>query len=540
MTKSILLVLALSEFEVIGWLERTVKGISHQKAYVAPLHLATIAALTPADRYTVQIWDEAVQGSAETLLDAGYDLVGITGYSTELERGLLIADAFRARGIPVVLGGAGITADPEAGRGRADAIFIGEAEETWPKFLADFEAGCIAETYKSATRLDMALSPLPCWDSIAHLMAGSYKSASVQTNRGCPHDCEFCDVWIQFGRDIRCKPVHRIMDEIAALERIGMTRVLFATDNFIGNQKHAKEVLRALGPLNNSFRQPLAFTAEVTMLVARDAEMLRLMAEAHFTGVFIGIESTSLESLRETRKRQNMRGNLVEQIRRIQSYGMAVVGSMIVGFDSDEAEVFDTQLQFLQDACIPVPRLNVLRAYAGTDLYTRLAREGRLIDLRRTFPDDPLSGMPMRSNVIFQRMSRAEVYAGYLRLMEGVWNWENFRARVIGFIDNLTNLPERPADERLTRIGESLRGVMHGIPGADVAIIDDIYDYTRRQMPSRLWNVATLVMMQCFEAARLPAARAALGRQIELEHRLEQAPELLTLQSGPVEALAVA
>jgi radical SAM superfamily enzyme YgiQ (UPF0313 family) len=538
--KSILLVLAQSDFEVVGWLERTVKGVAHQKAYVAPLHLATIAAMTPPDRYRVQIWDEAVQGSAEDLLDAGYDLVGITGYSTELERGLVIADAFRARGIPVVIGGAGITADPEAGRGRADAIFLGEAEQTWPQFLADFEAGCIAKTYKATARTDMALSPLPRWDSIAHLMAESYKSGSVQTNRGCPHDCEFCDVWIQFGRDIRTKPVHRIMEEIKNFEQLGMRRILFATDNFIGNQKHAKEVLRALVELNNSFRQPIAFTAEVTLLVARDEEMLRLMAESHFTGVFIGIESTSLDSLRETRKRQNMRGNLVEQIRKIQSYGMAVVGSMIVGFDNDDLEVFDTQFQFLQDAAVPVPRLNVLRAYAGTDLYTRLTKEGRLIDLKRTFPNDPLSGFPMRSNVIFQKMSRAEVYAGYLRLMERVWDWENFRARVIGFIDNLQNMPERKADERLTQVGESLRNVMHGIPQANVAIIDEIYDYARAHVPSRLWNISTLAMMQCFESARLPAARAAIGRQIELEHRMERTPELVTLEPAPIEKLAVA
>lgn len=539
MKKSVLLVSALSDFEVIGWLEQTVKGVAHQKAYVAPLHLATIAALTPDDRYHVQIWDEAVQGPAESLLDAGYDIVGVTGYSTEIDRALAVVDAFRARGTLVVLGGAGVTADPAVALGRADAIFIGEGEKTWPQFLADYEAGRVAKIYKPSERLDMAMSPLPRWDSIAGIMAGSYKSASVQTNRGCPHDCEFCDVWIQFGRDIRTKPVNRILDEIAALERLGMRRILFATDNFIGNQKHAKELLRALVPLNSSFREPIAFTAEVTMLVARDEEMLRLMAEAHFTGVFIGIESTSLDSLRETRKRQNMHGNLVDQIRKIQSYGMAVVGSMIVGFDNDDPGVFDRQFQFLQDACIPIPRLNVLRAYAGTDLYTRLEREGRLIDIRRAFPDDPLSGFPMRSNVVFRTMSRAEVYGGYLRLTERVWDWQNFRARVIGFIDNLRNLPEGKPDARLSAIAESLREVMYRIPQADPAVVDDVYDYARKHVPSRLWNIATITMMQCFESARLPAARKAIRRQIELEERLQLVPQALALEPALTAQLAI-
>jgi radical SAM superfamily enzyme YgiQ (UPF0313 family) len=530
MKKAILLVSALSDFEVIGWLEQTVKGVAHQKAYVAPLHLATIAALIPDDRYRVQIWDEAVQGPADSLLDAGYDIVGVTGYSTEIDRALAIVDAFRARGIFTVIGGAGVTADPDVALGRADAIFIGEGEETWPQFLADYEAGCAAACYKPSQRLDMALSPLPRWDSIADTMAGSYKSASVQTNRGCPHDCEFCDVWIQFGRDIRTKPVERIIDEIVALERLGMRRILFATDNFIGNQKHAKALLRALVPVNNAFREPIAFTAEVTMLVARDEEMLRLMAEAHFTGVFIGIESTNLAALRETRKRQNTHGDLVAQIRKIQSYGMAVVGSMIVGFDNDEPDVFERQFQFLQDACVPIPRLNVLRAYAGTDLYTRLAQEDRLIDLRRSFPDDPLSGFPMRSNVIFRAMSRADVYAGYLDLMERVWDWRNFRARVLGFIDNLQNLPDRKPDARLSAIAQSLREVMYRIPHADAAVIDELYAYANRHVPSRLWNIATIIMMQCFEQARLPRARKAISRQIELEQHLH-------MQRSPAPAL---
>jgi radical SAM superfamily enzyme YgiQ (UPF0313 family) len=339
--RSILLVLALSDFEVVGWLDRTTKAVSRAKTYVAPLHLATIAALPPEGRYSVQIWDELVQGPADSLLDSGYDLVGIAGYYTELEQAQVVAAAFKKKGIPVVLGGAGITAAPEAGPGKIDAIFICEAETTWPRFLEDFEAGTVASVCKASGRLDLALSPPPRWDSIADLLASSRKSGSVQTNRGCPHDCEFCDVWIQFGRDIRTKPIPQILMEIGNLERLVLKRLLFATDNFIGNKKHAEELLRALVLFNNAGRQPMAFTAEVTMLVAHDEKMLRLMSEAHFTGAFIGIESVGLDSPRETRKRQNMHGNIVVQMLNMQPYGISVVESMIVGFDNDQPRVFD-------------------------------------------------------------------------------------------------------------------------------------------------------------------------------------------------------
>jgi hypothetical protein len=231
-----------------------------------------------------------------------------------------------------------------------------------------------------------------------------------------------------------------------------------------------------------------------------------------------------------------MHGNIVDQILNIQSYGISVVGSMIVGFDNDQLGVFDDQFYFLQAAYIPIPRLNVLRAYSGTDLYTRLRREGRLIDLGRSFPDDPLAGFPMRSNIIFKTMSRADVYSGYLRLMEQVWDWRNFRDRMLGFIDNLTKLPEQRPDPRLIQIGEDLREVMHGIPMADPAVIDEVYAYIREKAPSRIWNIATMMLMQCFEAARLPAARGALIKQIDME----RTRELIFVQRCDESALVVA
>lgn len=525
--KSILLVLAASKssYELSDWITRMDTGTEFKfsRAYVAPLQLATIAGLTP-ETYRVQIWDEDTQGPSENNLDKNYDLVGISSYSDVMERAIAIADAFRAKGVKVVIGGAGVTADSKAARGHVDAIFLGEAETTWPQFLADWEAGHHAEVYEAKGFVDLAESPPPRWDSIANLLPGNYRTGAVQTNRGCPHTCEFCNVWLTSGRAIRTKPVHQVIEEVVALERLGMKRVFFSSDNFIGNRKHAKEVLRALIPVNSSFRHPLAFTAEIT--VNADKEMLQLMALANFTSAIIGIESSNLDSLKETRKRQNTGVDLAEQCRNIASHGIAIYGSMIVGFDNDTSSVFDTQFQFLQAANIPTPRLNILKAFEGTDLYTRMRNEGRVIKQGK---NEPWSGSGKGTNLLFKNMSRPEVFRGYLSLKERVWDWRNFQIRIVGFIDNLHNLPPRKLNPYLQQRAESLRTVMYDIPGANAQVIDEIYAHTREHAPAMLWNVATLVMTQCYEAARSAAECLELADQILLEDQLEQAGGRATL-----------
>ncbi|SFR06225.1 B12-binding domain-containing radical SAM protein [Poseidonocella sedimentorum] len=517
----ILLISAGTNFEVCDWIERHAKNLTHQTAYVVPLHLATIAGLTPKEGFEVQIWDELVQGPAEVNLDAGYDLVGITGYSDHLSRALKVGRKFHEAGIPVVFGGAGITAKPDAAEGIADAVFLGEAEPTWPEFLKDFEAGTVKPVYQTDLKVNLAQSPPPDWDSIAPLMAAGYKSGAVETSRGCPFDCEFCDVWIKFGRKMRTKPVARVMEEIAAFERLGMKRVMFATDNFIGAPKYAKQVLRAVIDLNAGFEHPVSFTTELTLTLARDPELMELIARANFSTVFIGLESTNLDSLIETRKRQNVRGDMVEECRRVSSYGMSVVGSMIVGFDNDTPAIFDQQFTFLQEALIPIPRLNVLKALDGTDLVDRMRREGRLIDTRRTYTEEEIDDRVVRSNVMFKGMTRVEAHAGYLGLMERVWDWANFSDRIIGFIDNVSNMPERRTDPRLVAVVDALQANMHAFPHADEAIIGKILSHAKAKVPALAWNVAAMTMLQCYQAAQLPQARKTIERQIRVEERLE-------------------
>jgi radical SAM superfamily enzyme YgiQ (UPF0313 family) len=537
MKQNILLVSATLDFEFSGWLHRTIPGFTVQKAYTVPLHLGTVAALTPDD-FEVQIWDEAVQGEIEESTDFGkqFDLVGVTAYSNHLSRAKKIGRIFRKRGIPVVIGGAGVTAEPETVRDDFDVMFLGEAEMTWPQFLSDFKTGCYDKVYKATEFPDLSLSPRPRWDSIAHLLKSGYKTGGVQINRGCPFDCEFCHVWIKFGRKIRTKPIDQVMDEVSAFERLGMKRVIFCTDNFVGDPRYAKAVLRELIPLNNSFEHPLRYFTELTITISRDDEMLQLLSDANFAGLFIGIESPSIESLKGSRKRMNIHGDLVDQCLRIQTYGMPIQGSMIVGFDHDTPEIFDQQFEFLQASCIVIPRVNILKAGRGTDLYDRMLREGRIMDVERSFagmsvsfPDDSFS-----SNIIPKKMTRVEMYAGYLSLLERVWDWHNFEARMTGFIDNIKRFPERKPDDRLVQAIAAAREAVYKFPAVNRAVVDNVFSYMNQHAPSMLWDIGAMVMLQCWEASRLPILREALENQIRVEESLEATksivPELVTIQ----------
>jgi radical SAM superfamily enzyme YgiQ (UPF0313 family) len=532
----ILLVSATIDFAFSGWLSKTIPDLAVQKVYTVPLHLATVAALTPDD-IEVTLWDEAVQGEITENTDFGmeFDLVGVTAYSNHLSRAKKIGRVFRNKGIPVVIGGAGVTAEPETVRDDFDVLFLGEAEMTWPQFLADFKAGCYDKVYQATEFPDLSLSPAPRWDSIAHLLKSEYKTGGVQVNRGCPYDCEFCHVWIKFGRKIRSKPISQVLEEVATLERLGMKRIIFCTDNFVGDPRYAKALLRELIPLNNSFEYPLRYLTELTMIISRDEEMLQLLADANFAGLMIGLETPNKESLKETRKRQNIHGEMVDQCLKVSAYGMPIQGSLIVGFDHDTPEIFDQQFEFIQQARIIIPRLNILKAGRGTDLYSRMLREGRVMNIEKSFagvtvsfPDDSFS-----SNIIPKKMTRVEMYAGYLSLLERVWDWKNFEERIIGFIDDIKRVPERKSDPRLSQAVASLKASIGKFPVVDSDVVEHVFSYAEQRVPSMVWDIGAMIVLQSFEAARLPVLRKALENQIRVEESLEATqaivPELLDL-----------
>jgi radical SAM superfamily enzyme YgiQ (UPF0313 family) len=495
------------------------------EAFTTPLHLATIAALTPDD-VEVDLWDETIHGliDEETEFDQKYNLVGITTRTLTLPRAKEIAYLFRQQGIPVAVGGAGVSVAPEDCRDDFDILFIGEAELTWPQFIKDWKAGIQRQEYRQITFPDMSLSPPPRWDSIADKMP-YYIVGGVQTSHGCPFDCEFCGIPALFGNRMRHKPVDRVLEEVAMLQRLGMDSIYFYDSNFIGNPSYAKTLLRELVILNNSFEQPMRFQGEFSITMARDDEILALLADANFGMLLVGIESTNEESLRETNKLQNLRRNLIEDCRKVMSYGLEVCGAMIAGFDHDTPEVFDRHFQFIQDAYIPVPVVNLLKAWHGTNLTSRLLKEGRLLDIDKIIYDEKSflkRDNRGATNIIPKQMTRFELFTGYLDLLERIHDWDNFAVRVKAFISNIKRQPNiKPEKEPEGGLPPSLNNFLLSLDEKARSTIFSIFLHTRQHAPFMMHKVAGIIGRQYLQVSKLPLLREAITKQIEFEESVD-------------------
>jgi radical SAM superfamily enzyme YgiQ (UPF0313 family) len=384
------------------------------------LSMPTVAGLT-GPGHEVSLVDENVR---DIDFDVEADLVGITGYIIHKQRILEIADEFRRRGRTVVIGGPFATLCPDELEDHCDVLFEGEAEETWPEFLRDFERGSWKRRYAPAELPDLSGAPMPRFDL---LDVGKYHALTIQFARGCPFTCEFCDIIVMYGRRPRAKSVAQVMAEVDECHRLGAEQVFIVDDNFIGNQKLAKQLLRALGEWGRENGYPIDFNTEVSLNVAQDEELLELMRAANFTTVFIGIESPRVDSLLETKKNQNARGDLVESVRRVQSYGMQVQAGMIVVFDHDDASIFEEQLRFIQEARIPVSMTGMLQAMPKTPLHERVAREGRLLE-------ESTGDQFVLSNIVPASMSTLELYRGYRWLIDQLYDFKNYRARTLDFL----------------------------------------------------------------------------------------------------------
>ncbi len=485
------------------------------KAFMTPLAIATVAALTPDD-FEVDLWDEALHGRIDGSTNLkSYDLVGVTGFVGHLPRAKIIAEICRKEGIPVVIGGSGVTRQPHFCLGAFDHLFLGEAETIWPKFLADWKVGRPQSVYRQVAGIDLAVTPAPRWDSIAD-QAHHYAFGAVQTSRGCPFDCEFCDVTIVLGSRYRCKPIDNVLQEVVNLEKLGLNTVIFCDDNFIGNPRYAKDLLRKLIPLNNSFRRPLRFGSEMSINMARDEEILELLADANFRELFVGIESPNKESLKEAGKFQNYRSNLVDDIRKIQSYGMPIRGALIVGFDHDKKDIFEQHIQFTRDAYLPVPSVRILMASPGTRLWMRFRKEGRLL---KTDRDGRFFGNAGTTNIIPKGMTRAELQTGFLDLRERVYSWEEFALRVKGFVSNVKRRPNVPKGQgREWMFLLQFIGFMFSplIDWKARRVILGILWYTRKQAPFMVPRVARIIL-RLFSYANTQELREVAQKQIDLE-----------------------
>lgn len=388
-------------------------------AIIADLAISTLAAFAPPG-WDVRLCDENI---SEVDFDVEADWIAITGKVNQRGRMIAIAGEFRRRGRKVLIGGPYASLSPATLRPHCDVLVRGEIEAIHPEIFADLAAGHPSDEYVG-DRPELLSSPTPRWSLYPN---GRALLGSVQTSRGCPFECEFCDVIQYLGRRQRHKSIEQVTTELEALWASGYRSVFLADDNFTAYRKRTKELLQALAAWQGERHVDLI--TQVSIDAGRDVELLELCAAARLTEVFIGIETPSAASLAETKKRQNLGVDLAEEVERFVSHGIAVMGGMIVGFDADGPEVFHRQYEFAMRTPIPIFSLGALVAPDATPLHARIAAEGRLV---RGGPE--VQAVPWSSNIVPKGMSADELGSGLKRLCNALYAPEAFGTRVLRFI----------------------------------------------------------------------------------------------------------
>jgi len=393
-----------------------------KRASLPPLGLLTVAALLPPE-WEKRLVDLNVRPLTARDL-AWADLVCLSAMIVQRPSAQDLIARCRAAGKLIVAGGPLFTSE-HAQFPDVDHFVLNEAELTLPGFLADFARGCARRVYATTEFADVRQTPVPLWE-LADLRA--YASMSLQYSRGCPFDCEFCDVTVKFGHRPRTKSAAQIIAELDALYRQGWRRqVFFVDDNLIGNKLALRnELLPALIQWQQS-RHGLPFYTEASINLADDPDLMRLMADAGFDGVFIGIETPDESSLVECNKRQNQRRDLVADVQRIQRAGLQVQGGFIVGFDSDTPSIFQRQVDFIQRSGIVTAMVGLLNALPDTRLHARMKREGRLLG-RST--GDNVDGT---TNFV-SRMDAQALREGYQRILRHIYAPGPYYQRVRTFL----------------------------------------------------------------------------------------------------------
>lgn len=314
-------------------------GADESVTRVAPIAIATVAAMAP-EGIDVALHDEAL---APVDFEANADFIGITANVSQARRAIEIAREFRSRGKPVIIGGPHITLDPGAFDGACDVAVTGEFEEIAEGFYADMLGGTLKARYVGG-RPDLSRSPVPAWELFDNDRA---LVGVVQTSRGCPFECNYCDVIQYLGRKQRHKTPDQVITEVQRLYDLGYNRIALADDNFTVYRKRAAELLDALIAWNGrDGRDHVIFATQVSIDVARDDDMLTACAEAGVSNLFIGVESVNEESLKASKKRQNLNTDMQAQLRKVVSHGLKVEAALMVGFDADDLTIFERQYRF--------------------------------------------------------------------------------------------------------------------------------------------------------------------------------------------------
>ncbi|MBU4332635.1 B12-binding domain-containing radical SAM protein [Patescibacteria group bacterium] len=398
-----------------------------KKAGHPPLGLLTVAAMLPKH------WDKKlIDLNIEKLADEDIcwaDYVFISAMSIQQESAKRVIARCQELGTKIVAGGPLFTTNfkdfPDVNH-----LLLGEAENTLPLFLEDLEKGRLKHLYSSAEKPNIQLTPPPLWE-LANMK--KYASMGIQYSRGCPFNCDFCNVTALFGRKMRLKTKGQILTELENLYSRGWRgSVFFVDDNFIGNKSALKkEILPAIIYWEKEKKYPFSFNTQASINLADDEELMRLMADAGFGAVFVGIETPNQESLAECGKLQNKNRDLIANIRKIQKFGLEVRGGFILGFDSDPSSIFDRMILFIQKSGIATAMVGLLNAPNGTKLYQRLVKENRII---KNFSGD---NTDFSINFI-TKMDRNVLLAGYQKVVSNLYSPKQYYERVKILLKNFT------------------------------------------------------------------------------------------------------
>lgn len=410
--------------------------------------LPTVAGLCGPD-HQVTIVDENVEDIDYEALKP-YDIVGVTGMTVQTKRMVEILTRLKELDVFVVVGGPYASVDEPFFDGLCDALFSGEADTTWPEFIRDFAAGRPTQAlYVQSEPTDMTKVPLPRYDL---LKVDRYASGSLQFSRGCPFQCEFCDIIVTFGRVPRLKDPAQLLAELEDMRKAGFFSAFVVDDNFIGNKGKAKELLRLIIPWQKEHGYPLKLSTEASVNLADDPELLELLYEANFRHIFMGIETPREASLKETKKLQNTRGDSLDlKLARVQAAGIDIYAGFIVGFDSDDDLIFDEQFDFIQRNGIQLAMIGMLSAIPKTPLYIRLEKEGRLA------LDDP------NQNIIPKQMTREHLKKRYWELVSRVYSPEAFLDRYFKVFDSPEYLRKRADISKRASEGKAIPTFLYGV-----------------------------------------------------------------------------
>ncbi|MBI4848891.1 MAG: radical SAM protein [Nitrospirae bacterium] len=381
-----------------------------KKSFSYLLAVPTLTALTPPE-HEIRVFDENIE---DIDYDWAPDLAGITVRTMFANRAYIISENFRKRGVRTVLGGIHPSMCPDEALKYCDTVVIGEAEEIWEKLLADAQNGNLERIYKAGRTVDLTAFPVP--DRSA-LSADRYLANIVQTTKGCPFHCEFCSVHAFDGQKIRNKTIPQVISEIEKISgpAAGFKKksIFFADDNIIANRKYACELFTALKPYK------LNWSCQASINISKEDELLALMKESGCGAILIGLESISEKNLSRMDKGINRKHDFAEAINKIQSYGILVQGSFILGYDFDTQSSFDELMDFIDSSRLLMPLINILTPFPGTKLFSRLEKEGRIIHKDWSKYD--------AKNVVFSPslLTPEELLEGHRRVIRHVYSFDS-------------------------------------------------------------------------------------------------------------------